>query len=184
MKGMNTSDVDALLKGALRLDRVVLNQVFDIFYPKIFSYVIFRIGDPQLGGRITGQVFTDLLESLSKQGEPDQNLAGWLYQTAANLVQTNLNNIVFESAIGDLEAEPVLEIGKAQKPVPGLMEYRLQAVFQGLIPEHQHLLALRFGSKCAIEEMSRSLGKPPRFVKELQFQALKALQQALKARIR
>lgn len=183
MKVMNISEVDTLLKGALRLDRVVLNQVFDIFYPKIFSYVVFRIGDPQLSGRITGQVFTDLLESLSKQRKPTQNLTSWLYQTAGNLVQINLDNIIFESSSQDLEAEPVLEIDKDIKPAPGFMEYRLQAVFKGLIPEYQHLLALRFGSKCTVEEMSRALGKSPRSVKDIQFQALKALQKALQARI-
>ena len=79
---MNTNEADALLKGARRLDRVVLSRVFDVFYPKLYAYIVFRIGEPELSSQITGQVFIELLEALSKRREPVNNLAGWLFQTA------------------------------------------------------------------------------------------------------
>lgn len=181
---MNASEADALLKGARRLDRVVLNQVFDIFYPKIFSYVIFRIGDHHLSAQICGQVFTELLDSLSKRREPTQNLAGWLFHTAGSLVQDHLDRIVFEPASGDIEPVFTAEDSLPASTAPGMIGYRLQAVFQRLTPEHQHLLALRFSSRHSIDDLSHILGRPPRIVKDMQYQALRALRQALQARIR
>lgn len=184
MTKMNANEADALLKGARRLDRVVLTQVFDVFYPQLYVYIVFRIGDPKLSAQICGQVFTNLLESLSKLGEPTRNLAGWLYQSAGSLVDAYLQNIIFESPRGDSGSEALMEDEMSSSIVQSPTGYRLQAVFQRLVPEHQHLLALRFCGQNSLEEISRILEKSSRAVKDQQFQALKSLQQALQARVR
>ena len=181
---MNGNDADVLLKGAKRLDRVVLSQVFDAFFASIYSYVIFRIGDPQVSAQLAGQVFVDLLESLSKRGEPTRNLIGWLYQTADSLVQDYLHTVVFEMSSEEAASELTSETGFEAKTTTGIMHYRLQAIFQTLSPEYQHILALRFSGQRSIEEIGQILSKSPKTVKELQFEALKALQQALHARVK
>lgn len=181
---MNGNDADVLLKGAKRLDQVVLSQVFDTFFASIYSYITFRIGDPQVSAQLAGQIFVDLLGSLSKRGEPTRNLIGWLYQTADSLVQDYLHTAVFEMSPAEAAFELTSDTSPEDKITTGIMHYRLQAIFQTLSPAYQHFLALRFGSQRSIEEIGQILSKSPQTVKELQFEALKALQQALHARVR
>lgn len=180
---MNTNEADALLKGARRLDRVVLSRVFDVFYPKLYAYIVFRIGEPELSSQITGQVFIELLDALSRRSEPDNNLAGWLFQTAHNQVQSALHQITFRQTSHDSASDGSLDEDQESGAVHDWPEYRMQSLLQKLSPEHQHFLALRFTNQHSIEDVSRISGKSMRVVKKLQFQALKALQQALQARV-
>ncbi len=180
---MNTYEADALLKGARRLDRVVLSRVFDAFYPKLFAYIVFRIGEPELSSQITGQVFIELLDALSKRREPVNNLAGWLFQTAHNQVQSALHQITFEQHSHDPASEGSLDENLVSGAAQDWPEYRMQSLFQKLSPEHQHFLALRFTNQYSIDDVSRISGKSMRVVKNLQFQALRSLQQALQARV-
>lgn len=177
-------DADGLLKGARRLDRVVLVQIFDVFYPKIFTYIVFRIGDAKVSAQIATQVFADLLDVLSKHAGPAKNLAGWLYQSAGSLVYAYLQSISFELPQRVSDAEMILDETAELVAAPGATGYRMQSIFQSLTPEHQHILALRFSDRYSIDELSRILDKSPRVVKEQQFQALKALQHTLQARMR
>lgn len=184
MYRMNGHEADALLKGALRLDRIVLSQVFDVFFPEILAYIVFRIGDPQLSSEIARQVFTDFLNSLSMQGQPNQNLAGWLFKSAGELAQAHLQTIVFDVPSVNWGAgvpnSQDLEVETEQaRPT-----FRLQSVLQKLSAEHQHFLALRFSSQYSLDDVGRILNKSSNTVKDLQYQALKAFQQALQIRTR
>ncbi len=184
MVDMNIREADTLLEGASRLDRLVLSKMFDAWFPYIYRYVSFRIGNPELSGKITGMVFSDLLETLNQRAEPDHNLVGWLFAASAYRVQAYLDNLAFglnDSKLGSGATHPNEKSGLQQLV---LSEYRLQQIFLGLLPEHQHLLALRFSNKFSIEELAFILERTPSQVREYQYQALKALQHALSSRVK
>ncbi len=166
-----------------RLDRSILGHLFDAYFPGLYRYVVFRIGDPDTSSAIAGQVFLDLLLAISKQRGPRRNLAGWLYRAAANRVQAYQEG----AAISSTAALPTpIDRSDIEADTAGggfWRQRRLQTIFQELDAEQQHILALRFSNSLSLEELTRILGKPAQVVKELQTNALKALELALQAAV-
>lgn len=165
---MKMVEGEAFLAGARRMDQTALGHLFDAYFPGLYRYVFFRIGDQRTSSAIAGQVFFDLLAVICKRRAPQRNLSGWLYRVAAGRVQA------FQ------EGEALTTVGE---PIAGTGESwqqgRLQNIFQRLEPEQQHILALRFSNSLSLDEVAHILGKPVRAVKQMQYEALKALERAL-----
>lgn len=176
---MKMVEGEAFLDGARRLDRLVLGHLFDAYFPQIYRYVVFRVGEQHASNAIARQVFFDLLEAVSEHRGPRRNLAGWLFQAAANRVRAYMTGAAIMSTGSNSEtvagSEADIDLGGSNF----LRQHRLQIIFQQLDPVHQHVLALRFSNLFNLDDLSRLLGKPTRTIKDMQFNALKALERAL-----
>ena len=80
-----------LLEGARRLDRNALEALHDRYYPQVYRYVYFRLGEAQSSAQVAAQVFTRLLAALGKKRGPKTNLEAWLFAQAARLVDDQLH---------------------------------------------------------------------------------------------
>ena len=103
-------------------------------------------------------MFTSALEQLGRfRGEG--SFAGWLFQIARNTVrdvhrQRRMESLAEERpAGGPTPEEQLLERERAQE---------LRALIRLLAPEHQHLLALRYGADLGYEGSARLSARPLR----------------------
>ena len=106
-------------------------------------------------------MFTTALEQLGRfRGEG--SFAGWLFQIARNTVrdvhrQRRMESLAEERpAGGPTPEEQLLERERAQE---------LRALIRLLAPEHQHLLALRYGADLGYEEIGAIVGTAPATVR-------------------
>ena len=161
------------------LDPLTLARIHDQFYPEVYRYVRYRLEDEQVCEDITSEVFLRLLQALQKQEYTVQNLRGWLFKTAANLLNDHLRARY---------ARPVSDLGEdlpAPAPSPEGQAERawqnreVREALQQLTPDQQHVLALRFTEDRPLEETAQLMGKSVSAVKTLQFRALAALRRRL-----
>jgi len=171
-----------LLAGVQRRDPNALGQVHDKYYPAIFRYIAFRVGDHETAEDLTSEVFIRLLNAVSDQNAPQNTLRGWLYRVASNVVadhhrknyrlrQTELNDRIKSDAIDPAEALS----GKQ-----ALVE--LSEALTELTKDQQDVISLRFGYEMAIKDVAQVMGKSEGAVKQLQARAVAALSRIMVAR--
>jgi RNA polymerase sigma-70 factor (ECF subfamily) len=179
LKSMTVSPEQRELDGLRNLDPQATAAVYDRYFPDVYRYVRYRIGDDQTAEDIASDVFMRLLESCQKGRGPQTNLKSWLLGTASHIVSDHHRRAyrrpteeISENILDPL-AVPASEIERRES------ERTVRDALEKLTPEQQHVLALRFGEGCSIEETAALMNKNVNAVKALQFRALASLQRGV-----
>ena len=171
---------------AKRLDQATLTKIHDRYYPEVYRYVRYRLDNEQVCEDITAEVFLRLLDALHKNRGPNDNIRGWLFGTASNLVNDHLRQ---RYARKEEPLEGSTHSLTDNNHPEGAYEdawvhQQVRDALQELTAEQQHVLALRFSQERSLEETAGILGKTVTAVKALQFRAVASLRRLLEDRLR
>ena len=154
---VRTIDPDAELVARARANPLEFLGLYDRYFDRVLGYARLRVADAATCEDVTSRVFTTALEQLSRfRGEG--SFAGWLFQIARNTVRDVQRRRPTEPLVEERPAtdpspeEHVLERERAQE---------LRALIRRLRPEHQHLLALRYGANLRYEDIGAIVGTTP-----------------------
>ncbi len=154
-------DPDAELVARARANPREFLGLYDRYFDRVLGYARLRVADAATCEDVTSRVFTTALEQLGRfRGEG--SFAGWLFQIARNTVRDVQRRRPTEPLAEERPAadptpeEHVLERERAQE---------LRALIRRLRPEHQHLLALRYGADLGYEEIGAIVGTAPATVR-------------------
>lgn len=171
----NFDEVQAL-SGLRNLDSQVIAAIYDKYFPEVYRYVRYRYSDEHVAEDIASDVFVRLLEAAQNGRGPQSNLKAWLLATASHIVTDHMRKQyrrpteALSEDLLDLASMPHDEFDRREQ------SRSFQQAYAQLTPEQQHVLALRFGEGCSLEETATVLNKKVNAVKALQFRALAALQ--------
>ena len=176
---MSTYDERRALDGLESLDPQAVGAIYDQYFPEIYRYVRYRIGDDAAVEDIASEVFVRLLEAAQKKQGPQTSIKGWLISTASNAVNDHFRRqyrrpveVLTESIPdGNPKVDSEVELREQNRMV--------QNAYAQLTAEQQHVLALRFGQGYSLEETAIYLKKKINAVKALQFRALASLQRRI-----
>jgi RNA polymerase sigma-70 factor (ECF subfamily) len=165
----------ALLARARDLDGRALALIHDQYYPALYRFALYRLGETEAAADVAAEVFVRLLDALHAGRAPQTSLRGWLFGVAGHLVADHFRR---------KPAAPLSDALPDGQSVTGEVEARLtrgavQTELRRLTDEQQQVLALRFGDGFSVEETAATLGKSVTAVKALQFRAVEALRRAL-----
>lgn len=172
-----------LLTGLRDLDPQTITKIHEIYFPQVYRYAYYRVGDETVCEDLSSETFMRLLEATHKGRGPKSSLRGWLMGTISNLVNDYYRQVYKKSN------EPLQDDLRAQNSDPvSLSEERtrkeiLLMGLKELTTDQQHALALRFGSGCSLAETAEIMGKKSNAIKQLQFRALAALRKNLEGEI-
>ena len=173
----------ALLAGMRGLDPQAITKIHETYFPQVYRYAYYRVGDEAVSEDLASETFIRLLEAIHAGRGPKSSVRGWLMGTISNLV-----NDYYRQVYNKFN-EPLQDNLKAQNSDPvSLSENRtrqeiLRLGISKLTLDQQHVLALRFGSGCSLSETAEVMGKKPNAIKQLQFRALAALRKSIEAEI-
>jgi RNA polymerase sigma-70 factor (ECF subfamily) len=171
----------ALLARARRLDQDALAEIHDTYYPSIYRYVAYRVGDPHTAEDLTSEVFVRLLKALRDRHAPQNSLQGWLYGVASNVVN-DYRRRHYRAAATPLDDSLASQNGLPAEIVEAsLTREALLAAMNELTEEQRTVIALRFGSDLPIHDVAETMGKTEGAVKQLQARAVAALARRLGA---
>jgi RNA polymerase sigma-70 factor (ECF subfamily) len=127
-----------------------------------------------------------LLDALNKNSGPNQNLRGWLFGTASNLVNDYFRtHYAHKTDPMDLEDGDIPVRQHLEDTIDDeWIQQQVLHALQDLTPEQQHVLALRFSDERSIDETASILGKSVNAVKALQFRAIASLRRLLEDRMK
>lgn len=177
---MSTLNEHQEIIGLQKLDSQVISAVYDRYFPDVYRYVYYRLGDQQVAEDITSDVFVRLLEAAKARGGPRSSLKGWLISTASHVVTDHLRRMyrrptqgLAEIMIDDFAASVTEEVEQRQQTDA------MQKAFTQLTSEQQHVLSLRFGDGYSLEETASLMEKKVNAIKALQFRAVASLQRLI-----
>lgn len=176
---MTEFNEQSALEGLRNLDSQAIGAVYDRYFPEVYRYVRYRLGDDTLAEDIASDIFVRLMEASQKKQGPQTNLRAWLIATASNAVNDQFRRRYRRPVEALSETMP--DGGPSvHSEVDAREKQRLvQTAMTHLTSEQQHVLALRFGQGYSIEETAVFLDKNVNAVKALQFRALASLQRQI-----
>lgn len=178
-KPMSIPDAHRELDGLQKLDPQVIGAVYDRYFPDVYRYILYRLGDSSLAEDIASDVFLRLIEAVKSRRGPTTNLKGWLISTASNAVADHLRRVYrrpteeLSDTMPDLASSLTDEIDRRQNADS------VRQAYAQLTLEQQNVLALRFGDGYSLEETANLMQKNVNAVKALQYRALASLQRLI-----
>lgn len=174
---------NALLTGLRGLDPQAISKIHETYFPQVYRYAYYRVGDEGTAEDLSSETFIRLLEAVHAKRGPKSSLRGWLMGTISNLVNDYYRQVYNKTS------EPLQNELKASDSDPETLSEqrnREEILRQGLMKltkDQQHVLALRFGSGCSLAETAALMDKKPNAIKQLQFRALNSLRTHLEGEI-
>ena len=174
------ADASALLKAAKRLDQDALEQIFDLYAPVIYNYLLRLCQDPVQADQIVGDVFSRFLDQVAAGKGPRTNLRSYLYQIAYHLFIDQARD---SQRIAPIEIVEFLatEANSIQTEIENraLLDTVMLAINNNLTEEQRHAIILRFLEGLSLKEAAKIMGKNANSVKVLQSRGLAKLRQIL-----
>jgi RNA polymerase sigma-70 factor, ECF subfamily len=162
------------------LDSRAVSAVYNQYFPELLRYVCYRLGDEVLAEDIVSEVFVRLLKAVKARRGPERNLRGWLISTAQHLVIDQLRQ-KYRHPVETISDMLPTDAGGPQDEVERRdNSTSLHLALSQLTEVQQHVLALRFGQRCSIEETAAIMKKNVPAVKALQLRALSVLQRKIR----
>lgn len=168
------------IERAKRGDQQALGEIYDWYLPRVYRYVLARVGNVVEAEDLTEDIFLRMLGAIKDYRLQNIPFSAWLFRIAHNhLVSHFRKNAVrgFPSMVDETYADT--------RPGPAAtVEHRLtlEDVVRAArkLPEAQReIIALRFAVGLSIAETAQVLGKREGNVKSLQHKAVSKLQQML-----
>ena len=174
-------DTSALLEAAKRLDRIALEQIFDLYSQALYNYALRLCQDPVQADQIVGDTFSRFLEQLAVGKGPRTNLRSYLYQTAYHLFidQSRDHQRLAPIEIVDFIASDMHSLQTVIEN-RAIMDAVMLAINNDLTDDQRHVIILRFLEGLSLKETAKIIGKNVDSVKVLQSRGIAKLRQLLK----
>jgi len=174
------TDPSALLKAARRLDKGALAEIFDLYAPDIYNYILRLCQDPVQADQIVGDVFSKFLDQLALGQGPHTNLRAYLYQTAYHLFLDQAHEIKRIAPIEIVEffAPDNYSVQNAVEN-RALLDAVMLAINNDLTDDQRHVIVLRFLEGLSLKETAKIVGKNESSVKVLQSRGMAKLRKIL-----
>jgi RNA polymerase sigma-70 factor, ECF subfamily len=173
-------DEAELLQAAKRLDQAALAEIFDLYAPAIYGYILRLCHDPALADQIVGDVFSKLLEKLADGKGPRTNLRAYLYQISYHVF---IDQTRYDQHIAPIEIVEYLsgDTNSVQDEIENraLLDSVLLAINTDLTDDQRHVVVLRFLEGMDLQETAKILDKSVNNVKVLQNRGIDKIRKVL-----
>lgn len=169
------------MERARKLDDAAWQTIFDQHYPRLYSYLYYRVGDANIAEDLCGEVFERAVKNIGRFKSRDGGLGGWLTRIAQNLAHDHHRRR--KSRPPDPLELNETWIAHGEIPDRHLLsreatDYLQQALLK-LTPEQRDVILLRFIAQMRTPQVASVMGKTPGAIKALQHRALIALRREL-----
>lgn len=180
---LQKQELESLVSRA-EYDSEAFGRLYDIFFPKIYSYIYHRVNDQQTAEDLVSEIFFKALKKLSSCRNK-QEFQGWIFSIARNSLidfyrkkdkakETALTDNITETPGENFNPELAAVMKDNQQEV--------RKALQNLSPLQQEVIILRFVEELKLKEIARVLEKTEGAVKGLLYRGLSALSSELEKR--
>lgn len=183
------TDQEQKLVEAAKTNASAFGELYDLYYPKIFNYILRRTSDFELSQDITADVFIKALDRIHKFTWRGLPFSAWLYRVASNEIADHFRakhtkTVSLEVLMEEQGFEPVddtdieAELIEAQAEMARHTQFiAVQKRLKALPSKYQEALSLRYFEKKSIAEISIIMNKRPGTIKSLLSRGTKKLRE-------
>ena len=155
-------------------------QIYEMNHPKLFRYVLARVGDRQTAEDLTATVFVEALKGIDSYVSRGRPLLAWLYSIARNVVNYHHRSRFTKKASQLLWHSSGAEANEMSDPASAPEGWDLREAIDRLSSEQREVIILRYFVGLTTPEVARVVGKQERAVYSLYTRAIKALRRHLR----
>jgi RNA polymerase sigma-70 factor (ECF subfamily) len=165
-------------------------KLYDVYYPKIFGYVLRRTANLEATQDITSETFFKALKKLWQFRWRSISFSAWLYKIATNEINQYFRKAAYKksTSLEELQEQgfepvsphnPESELMEAQEELKQHQDFlEIQEKIARLPARYQEVITLRFFEQKQITEIAEILGKKEGTIKSLLHRALEKLREA------
>ena len=180
--GPSAAEIRELVQRGQQGDRDALEELYLVHFDRIYSYLHMSVGNRHDAEDLTTQTFLKMLESIGRFRWQSAPFSAWLFRIAHNLSMDH-----FRARRRWQPEEEVPEPRGSEVPSAETLAMRtigresMLTMIEGLSPEQQQVLTLKFVFNFSNGEVAGILGKTEGAIKSLQHRALVSLQKQLES---
>lgn len=171
-----------IIENAVRGKASAFGLLYDYYQPKIYRFVLIKVGRREDAEDLTHQVFLNAWQNISGYKNLGFPFSSWLYRIAKNQIIDRYRTRKLELGLDDVGAEyfPGLDLESIEKDVE--QRIRLEQAIESirkLKDDYQQVLIMRYIEDLTIKETAVAMGKSEGAVKLMQHRAIKELKNTL-----
>ena len=162
-------------------DQQALADLYDWYMPRVYKYVVARVGNPAEAEDLTEEVFLKMLGAIGGFRWREVPFSSWIFRIAHNCIATHYRRSAQRGgATSELSEDMVDERPDLALAVEERITIEEVRRASALLPDAQReVIALRFAVGLSIAETAKALGKREGNIKALQHKAVAKLQKML-----
>ncbi|MBI4087278.1 MAG: sigma-70 family RNA polymerase sigma factor [Candidatus Liptonbacteria bacterium] len=171
---------EKLIQDAIRGKASAFGSLYDYYQPKIYRFVLVKVGRREEAEDLTHQVFLNAWTNVKGYEDLGFPFSSWLYRIARNLVVDFYRTRRNEASLEKIDPEYFVVQASTQFDVADKMEMeKVRSAIARLKPEYQDVVMMRFVEDLPIKEVAEALDKTEGAVKLIQYRAIKELKTLL-----
>lgn len=181
MNVINFLEEKLLLVKINKRDKEAFGRFYDLYAPKIYRHVFFRLGRKELAEDITGEVFKKVWEFLTEPANRIKNLKAFLYKITNNLIIDYYRSKESQPVLIDEVKQSLGDGGKEVEKLNRKFEFELVLnSLKELNQETREILFWRYVDGLNIEEIAEVTGKTKNAIYVTIHRGLKELKKIIK----
>ncbi|MGC8634911.1 MAG: sigma-70 family RNA polymerase sigma factor [Candidatus Limnocylindrales bacterium] len=179
---VTTGDGDAIEQLVARArdgDTAAFGRLYDLFAPRLYRYVRFRVREPTDAEDLVQRIFVRVIEALPRYEQRGLPFAAWIFRLAHNAVIDRARTARDHRTLDSIADRPADGPGPAELAARSADLAALEAAIHDLTPDQQQVIACRFFGGLSTAETAQVLGRREVAVRALQFRAIAALRRGL-----
>jgi RNA polymerase sigma-70 factor (ECF subfamily) len=176
----STEHVRELVASGQQGDRDALEELYLIHFDRIYSYLHVSVGNRHDAEDLTTQTFLKMLEKIGSFKWQSAPFSAWLFRIAHNLAMDHFRSHRRWQPEEEVPEPPGDEEPSAElRAMQTIGRESMLKLIEGLSPEQQQVLTLKFVFNLPNAEVAAILDKTEGAIKSLQHRALVSLQKQI-----
>jgi RNA polymerase sigma-70 factor (ECF subfamily) len=173
----------ALVDAAKAGDEAALAELYSLYFPRVYRYILARMGNPYDAEDLTEEVFLRVLDAIERFQWREAPFSAWLFRIAHNAVISQRRKDGARGRSSPLsEALPVDSQGPEEMVANRLALNEIMKAAETLPEAQRRVISLRFAAGLTVAETARAMGKGEGNVKVIQHKAIAKLREMLAQR--
>ncbi len=168
--------VDAARAG----DEAALAELYSLYFPRVYRYILARTGNPYDAEDLAEEVFLRMLDAIGRFEWREAPFSAWVFRIAHNAVISQRRRDGARGRSTSLsEALPVGSMGPEEMVENRLALNDIMRAAQSLPEAQRQVISFRFAAGLSVSETARAMGKGEGNVKVIQHKAIAKLREML-----
>ena len=173
----------AIVDAAIAGDEAALSELYSLYFPRVYRYILARVGNPYDAEDLTEEVFLRVLDAIGRFQWREAPFSAWLFRIAHNAVISQRRKEGARGRSSPLsEALPVDSQGPEEMVANRLALNEVMRAADTLPEAQRRVIGYRFAAGLTVAETARAMGKGEGNVKVIQHKAIAKLREMLTQR--
>ncbi len=173
----------AVVDAAIAGDESALAELYNLYFPRVYRYILARMGNTYDAEDLTEEVFLRVLDAIERFQWRQAPFSAWLFRIAHNAVISQRRKEGARGRPSQLsEALPVDSQGPEEMVAKRMALNEVMKAAETLPDAQRRVIGYRFAAGLTVAETAQAMGKGEGNVKVIQHKAIAKLREMLTER--